>query len=277
MSGDRLGRMILALGGRLLLLAAVLLSLFPILWILGISLKTQLDAFALPPVWLFQPVWSNFAKAWSSSGFAEAFLNSVAVAGLANLIAFAIAVPAAYALNLRHVPGRRTLLAWLLLSYMLPEFLFVIPLYPAFQSTGLYDTVWGLALAYQIFTLPFTIWLLRSFFADIPFELSEAARLEGATTWQILLRIYVPIAAPGLAAAAILNTIKIWNELPIALGLTFEHARTVTLAVAGFRGYASIDWGAMSAAAVTVILPMLLFAIFAQRQIVSGLSLGSVT
>jgi ABC-type glycerol-3-phosphate transport system permease component len=159
---------------------------------------------------------------------------------------------------------------------MLPEFLFVIPLYGLFQATGLYDSVFGLALVYQTFTLPFTIWMMRAFFADVPFALYEAARLEGAKSWQILLRVYLPMAAPGIAATAILNTIRIWNELAIALGLTFDKAQTVTLAVAAYRGYASIDWGALSAAAITSILPMLIFAVLAQRQIVGGLSLGAV-
>jgi hypothetical protein len=104
----------------------------------------------------------------------------------------------------------------------------------------------------------------------------EAARLEGAKSWQILLRVYLPMAAPGIAATAILNTIRIWNELAIALGLTFDKAQTVTLAVAAYRGYASIDWGALSAAAITSMLPMLIFAVLAQRQIVGGLSLGAV-
>lgn len=255
---------------------AVAVSLFPIFWILTIALKTQVDAFAMPPVWFFTPVWENFAKAWFSTGFSGAFLNSLIVCAIGNVLALAAGIPAAYYLNNKHVPGRRTILIWLLISYMLPEFLFIVPIYVLFQSIGLYDTVIGLALIYQVFTLPFTIWLLRAFFADIPEALAEAARLEGASTLRIVWTIYVPIAAPGIAATVILNSIKMWNELTIALALTFEKAQTVTLAVAGFRGYASIDWGAMSAASIIIILPMALFAILAQRRIVQGLSLGAV-
>jgi len=255
---------------------AVVVSLFPIFWILTIALKTQVDAFAMPPVWCFSPVWENFGKAWSSTGFSGAFFNSLIVCAIGNVLALAAGIPAAYYLNRKHVPGRRTILIWLLISYMLPEFLFIVPMYVLFQSIGLYDTVIGLALIYQVFTLPFTIWLLRAFFADIPEALAEAARLEGASTFRIVWTIYVPIAAPGIAATVILNSIKMWNELTIALALTFEKAQTVTLAVAGFRGYASIDWGAMSAASIIIILPMALFAILAQRRIVQGLSLGAV-
>lgn len=257
-------------------LVAVIISLFPIYWILTIALKTKVDAFAMPPVWLFSPVWENFQKAWSSTGFSSAFYNSLIVCAVGNVIALLAGIPAAYYLNKRHAPGRRTVLVWLLISYMLPEFLFIIPMYVLFQNVGLYDTLIGLALIYQIFTLPFTIWLLRAFFADVPEALAEAARLEGAATWQIIWKIYVPIAAPGIAAVAILNSIKMWNELTIALALTFEKAQTVTLAVAGFRGYASIDWGSMSAASIIIIMPMALFAVLAQRRIVDGLSLGAV-
>lgn len=257
-------------------LLAVTISLFPIFWILTIALKSRMDAFAMPPVWFFSPVWENFGRAWSAQGFSDAFFNSLIVCILGNILALAAGIPAAYYLNKRNVPGRRTILIWLLISYMLPEFLFIVPMYVFFQNIGLYDTVIGLALIYQVFTLPFTIWLLRAFFADVPEALAEAARLEGAGTLRIVWTIYVPIAAPGIAATAILNSIKMWNELTIALALTFEKAQTVTLAVAGFRGYASIDWGAMSAASIITILPMALFAILAQRRIVQGLSLGAV-
>ncbi|MDO9417929.1 carbohydrate ABC transporter permease [Pararhizobium sp.] len=260
----------------LVALIAVTISLFPIYWILTIALKTRIDAFAMPPVWFFTPIWENFGKAWSSTGFSSGFFNSLIVCIIGNVIALAAGIPAAYFLNRRNAPGRRTILVWLLISYMLPEFLFIVPMYVFFQWIGLYDTVFGLALIYQIFTLPFTIWLLRAFFADIPAALAEAASLEGATVWQTIWKIYVPIAAPGIAATVILNSIKMWNELTIALALTFRDAQTVTLAVAGFRGYASIDWGAMSAASIIIILPMALFAILAQRRIVQGLSLGAV-
>jgi ABC-type glycerol-3-phosphate transport system permease component len=257
-------------------LVAVTVSLFPIFWILTIALKNRMDAFAMPPVWFFSPVWENFGRAWSAQGFSDAFINSLVVCILGNILALAAGIPAAYYLNRRHVPGRKTILIWLLISYMLPEFLFIVPMYVLFQNSGLYDTVIGLALIYQVFTLPFTIWLLRAFFADVPEALAEAARLEGAGTLRIVWTIYVPIAAPGIAATVILNSIKMWNELTIALALTFDKAQTVTLAVAGFRGYASIDWGAMSAASIITILPMALFAILAQRRIVQGLSLGAV-
>lgn len=260
----------------LLSLLALVATLFPIFWIFTISIKTQRDAFAMPPVWLFKPVWSNYIRIWQTAGFAKAFENSVIVTIVGVLLALAVGIPAAYALNRLSFRGKKALAIWLLIAYMFPEFLFIIPMYVLYQRLGLYDTQLGLALVYQVFVLPFAIWLLRSFFEDVPAELEDAARIDGCSRFQTLRQIYIPLTAPGIAATAILIAIWIWNELTIALALTFDAAKTVTVAVAGFRGYASIDWGGMTAASIVSIIPMLIFAAIAQRYIVEGLTLGAV-
>lgn len=255
---------------------AIILTLFPIFWIFTISIKTERDAFAMPPVWFFEPVWSNYARIWQTAGFGQAFFNSVVVTSAGVFLALLVGIPAAYALNRLAFRGKRTLMIWMLLAYMLPEFLFMIPMYVLYQRMGLYDTQIGLALVYQVFVLPFAIWLLRGFFNEVPSELEDAARIDGSSRLGTLYRIYLPLTAPGIAATAILSAIWIWNELTIALALTFDSAQTVTVAVAGFRGYASIDWGAMTAASIVAIAPMAIFAALAQRYIVKGLTLGAV-
>ena len=260
----------------ILSILALIATLFPILWIFSISIKTQRDAFAMPPVWIFKPVWSNYVKIWQTAGFAQAFQNSVIVTVIGVILALVVGIPAAYALNRLSFRGKRFLTLWLLIAYMFPEFLFIIPMYVLYQHLGLYDTQIGLALIYQVFVLPFAIWLLRGFFEDVPIELDDAARIDGCTRFQTLRLIYFPLTAPGISATAILTAIWIWNELTIALALTFDAAKTVTVAVAGFRGYASIDWGGMTAASIVSIIPMLIFAAFAQRYIVEGLTLGAV-
>jgi len=191
-------------------------------------------------------------------------------------LSLAIALPTAYALVRLRLRGKNLVGIWLILAYMLPEFLFVLPMFSLYQWTGLYDTHLGLALMYQVHVLPLSIWLLSSFFREINPAIDEAARIEGCSHWQILTRIYIPCTLPGLVATAILNAIWIWNELAIALGLTFSNAQTVTLGVTSFRGYASLDWGAMTAASIIAIIPMLLFAAVAQKHIVKGLTLGAV-
>ena len=145
-----------------------------------------------------------------------------------------------------------------------------------YQSIGLYDTQIGLALIYQVFAVPFAVWLIQAFFMEVPRDLGDAARVDGGSELQTLARIYLPLAAPGIAATAVLVGINMWNEVTIALSLTFDQSRTVTIAVAGFRGYAAIRWQEMAAAAVMAVVPMIAFAALAQRYLVKGLTFGAV-
>jgi ABC-type glycerol-3-phosphate transport system permease component len=257
-------------------LLAVLVTLFPIVWVISISLKSQRDAFALPPRLLFEPITTHYVNVWNRPGFADAFLNTVIVTALGVLIAIIIAIFAAYGMMRFRFVGQGLLATWLLLAYMLPEFLFIIPIYVLYQRIGLYDTHLGLALVYQVHSLPFAIWLIRSFFRDVPRELEDSARIDGCGYLGVLRNVYIPVSAPGIAATAILTAIWIWNELTIALALTFSEAQTVTVAVASFRGYASLNWGQLAAASTAAIIPMLLFAVLAQKHIVKGLTLGSI-
>ena len=260
----------------LIALAAILITLFPIMWILGISLKTQRDAFALPPKWIFEPIWDHYIALWEKPGFADAFLNTVYVTLLGVGLAIAVAIFASYGIHRFRFRGRKLFGIWLLLAYMLPEFLFVIPMYALYQRIGWYDTHIGLAFVYQVHSLPFAVWLIRSFFKEIPSELDDASRIDGCGHLGVLRHVYIPLAAPGIAATAILTAIWIWNELTIALSLSFSQAQTITVAVASFRGYASIAWGPMAAASIVAIAPMLIFAMIAQKYIVKGLTLGSL-
>lgn len=254
----------------------VLFSLFPVYWVFATSLKTKKDGLANPPLWIFDPTAAHYAKLWTHDTFKFTFLNSVAVTVMGVALSLAIALPAAYAIARIRFRGRQIVGVWLILAYLLPEFLFVLPMFSLYQLTGLYDTHIGLALMYQVHVLPLSIWLLTSFFREIDAAIDEAARMEGASNWQILTKIYIPCTLPGLIATSILNAIWIWNELAIALGLTFSKAQTITLGVTSFRGYAALDWGAMTAASIIAIVPMLLFAIVAQKHVVRGLTLGAV-
>jgi len=256
--------------------AMLLLSLFPVYWVLATSLKTRRDGLANPPLWLFEPTATNYLKLWTHDTFMTTFLNSVIVTALGILLSLTIAIPTAYALVRMAMRGKPLLGLWLVLAYVLPEFMFVLPMFSLYQWTGLYDSHVGLALMYQVHVLPLSIWLLTSFFREIHPAIDEAARIEGASDLQILIRIYIPCTLPGLVATAVLNAIWIWNELAIALGLTFSKAQTITLGVTSFRGYAALDWGAMTAASIIAIIPMLLFALVVQRHIVNGLTLGAV-
>ena len=260
----------------ILAIMAIIITIFPIYWVFTISIKKQVDAFAMPPKWIFEPVWSNYVKIWETAGFSEAFRNSLIIVLIGMALALVISIPSAYAMNRIRFKGKRLFSIWLLIAYMFPEFLFIIPMYILWQRIGLYDTHFGVAIVYQVVQVPFCIWLLQGFFKEIPKELEDAARIDGCTRLQTLFKIYMPLAAPGISACAILCGMWIWNEMPITLALTFSDAKTVTIAAAGFRGYGSIDWGSMSAASMVSIIPMMFFTAFAQKHIVQGLTLGSV-
>lgn len=259
-----------------LALGATFLSLFPLYWLFVISTKPPREAFKSPPDLIYVPDFSKYVQIWNTAGFADAFLNSTLVVLLGVLMTLVVATPAAYALVRFRARRHRYFRLWLLLAYTTPEFLFVIPMYVLYQQLGVYDTIIGLVVIYQVFAIPFAIWLVQAFLGEVPRELGDSARVDGASELQTLLRVYLPLAAPGLAATAILVGVNMWNEVTIALSLTFDQARTVQVAVAGFRGYAAIRWQEMAAAAVTAIVPMVIFAGIAQRYIVKGLTLGAV-
>jgi ABC-type glycerol-3-phosphate transport system permease component len=256
--------------------AAIVVTLFPLYWLFVISTKLPVQAFKTPPDLIYVPDFSKYLAIWGKGQFASAFLNSIIVVALGVTLTLLIAAPAAYAIVRFKVRAGRWLGLWLLLAYAIPEFLFVIPMYVLYQQIGLYDTQIGLALVYQVFAVPFAVWLLQSFFGEVPRDLGDSARVDGCSELQSLLRIYLPLAAPGLAATGILVGINMWNEVTIALSLTFDHATTVTIAVAGYRGYAALKWQEMAAAAMTAVVPMLFLAVVAQRYLVKGLTFGAV-
>jgi ABC-type glycerol-3-phosphate transport system permease component len=257
-------------------IAATIVTLFPLYWLFVISTKPPREAFKSPPDLIYVPDFSKYVEVWGTAGFARAFLTSVIVIVLGVTLALLVATPAAYALVRFRIRAGRLVKVWLLLAYAIPEFLFVIPMYVLYQSIGLYDTQIGLALIYQVFAVPFAVWLIQSFFMEVPPDLGDAARVDGCSESQSLLRIYLPLAAPGLAATAVLVGINMWNEVTIALSLTFDQSKTVPIAVAGFRGYAAIRWQEMAAAAVMAVVPMIAFAALAQRYLVKGLTFGAV-
>ena len=257
-------------------IVAIGLTLFPLYWLFMISTKRPVDAFKSPPDLIYVPDFSKYAEIWQQGDFASAFLNSVIVVGMGVVLALVVAAPAAYAIVRFKVRAGRWLGLWLLLAYALPEFLFAIPMYVLYQQIGLFDTKIGLALIYQVFAVPFAVWLIQAFLSEVPRDLGDAARVDGCTELQSLVRVYLPLAAPGIAATGILVGIVMWNEVTIALSLTFDQSRTVTIAVAGYRGYAAMRWQEMAAASVTAIIPMLFFALVAQRYLVKGLTFGAV-
>lgn len=255
---------------------AIIFTTLPIIWIFFISIKSKKDSFTRPPKFSFEPIIDNYVKTINNEFFRETFFNSLLITAFGITLSIVIAIFAAYALKRYQIRFKKTFMHWLLLAYMLPEFLFVLPMYSIYQTMGLYDTHFGLALMYQVHALPFSIWMLRSFFEEIPKEIDDAALIDGCSPLQMIYKIYIPLILPGIVATAILNGIWMWNELAIAIGLTFIEAHPITLGVAQFRGYASKDWGGMTASSILALIPMVFFVIIAQKHIVKGLTLGSL-
>ena len=255
---------------------AIAVTILPITWLFLLSIKTKGETFTKPPKWLFDPTIQNYINLWDNDLFKDTFVNSFFITLISITLSIIIAIFAAYALKRYQIRFKTAFMQWLLLAYMLPEFLFVLPMFAIYQSIGIYDTYIGMALIYQVHVLPFSIWMLRSFLEEIPKEIDDAAYLDGCNPFQAIYKIYLPLIIPGIVATAILNGIWVWNELAIALGLTFFDAQPITVGVASFRGYASINWGGMTGSAIVSMIPMILFVTFAQKHIVKGLTLGSV-
>jgi ABC-type glycerol-3-phosphate transport system permease component len=250
--------------------------LAPLIWAILTSLKTQLDAQSIPPVWKFQPVWRNYLDAWQSRDFAMSFFNTTYVGLLSIAISLILGIPAGYALARFRMRANGAVEVGLLVVRMLPEMLFIIPLYALYRQFSLYDTPLGLVLAFQIFNLPYTIWLLRQFISEVPLEIEEAARIDGCSTNQILWRVILPLIAPGVVATSILAFIVVWTNLLIPLALTYTGSPLVATTIANFRGYGGFNWPVMAAASIIAIFPQFIFFLFAQKYIIRGLTLGAV-
>ncbi len=251
---------------------AIVVTLFPLYWIFCIATQDPVKSFGTP-TFLFVPDFSAFAVVWSDQGFAQAALMSAATVALTLALTLAVTVPAAYILTRRRIRARTGLLGWLFVAYLFPDFLVAIPLYSVLQSIGLYDSAPGLAIAYQSATIPLAMWLLLAFFQTIPIELSEAATLDGCTSWMTLRHVYFPLVVPGIATTSIILAVNVWNEVTIALALTSSNP-TIPILASSYKGYAAVHWDQLGAASLLSALPVLVFAVFAQRYIVRGLTAG---
>jgi ABC-type glycerol-3-phosphate transport system permease component len=258
-------------------LAAIsIVFLAPVLWMALTALKTQREALALPPVWIFEPQWSNFVRAWESNDFGRSFLVTTSISVFSVALTMLLSVPAGYVLARYRRGWLSAFEVGMMVIRMLPEILFMLPLYWIFQATGLFDTQLGIILAFQIFNMPYSAWLIRQFVTEVPVELDEAALLDGASLWQVLLFVIVPTIRPGIVAAAVLSFIGVWTNLLLPLALTYSDTPMVATTIANFKGYGSFDWPLMAAAAIISLLPQFVFFLFAQKYIIKGLTLGAV-
>jgi multiple sugar transport system permease protein len=253
-------------------------ALVPFVWIISLSLKHPADL----TDGRFIPrsvTWDNYSNIFDQSVFTSALRNSIGIAAISTLIAVLLATTTAYAIARLDFPGKRFVLGAALAIAIFPQISIVSPLFDIWRRIGLYDTWPGLIIPYLTFTLPLSIWLLSAYFRQIPWELEQAAEVDGATPFQAFRRVIVPLAAPGMFTAAILAFIFAWNDFLFAISLTStDRARTVPAAIAFFQGNSQFQQptGQIAAAAVVITVPVVVAVLIFQRRIVSGLTSGAV-
>jgi multiple sugar transport system permease protein len=259
-------------------LVTILLVLIPVAWIFSLSFKDPssiTDPTFFPTKW----TWANYSGIFNSSEFTRPLLNSIGIGLIATFISVALASLAAYAVARLAFPGKRALIGLSLLIAMFPLISLATPLFNIERTLGIFNTWIGLIIPYIAFGLPLGIYTLSAFFREIPWELEKAAKMDGATPFQAFLRVIAPLAAPGMVTTAILVFLFCWNEFLLAITLTSTiAARTAPAALAFFTGSSqfAVPTGSITAAAVVITIPIIIFVLFFQRRIVAGLTSGAV-
>jgi len=266
---------------RLVLWSALVATMFPLFWVFLTSFKRPEISQALPPVWNFTPTLQNYrdvmtGNTYTSQVFGVLIVHSFIVTLASTLVGLAAAVPAAYALARIRFAGKRAAANWILSTIMFPPIVSVIPVFIIASRLGLIDTWPVLVIPYAAFGLPMMIWMLRSSIKQIPFEIEEAAMMDGASQIAILHHIVLPLLTPGLVSAALLAGMMAWNEFLFALTLTRSAVKTAPVGISEFTNMYGTQWGTLTAAATVTVAPVLVITLLLRRRVVEGLTFGAV-
>jgi sorbitol/mannitol transport system permease protein len=253
-----------------------LVIFFPIFWMFLTSFKTEVEAVSTPPSLFFDGTLENYGAVQDRANYLKFAINSVVISFGATLLALAFSVPAAYAMAF--FPGRWTkdTLLWMLSTKMLPPVGVLVPIYLIFRDLGLIDSKLGLSIVYALMNLPIVVWMLYTFFKEVPKDILEAGRMDGAKPKQELLHLLMPLSLPGIASTALLSIILCWNEAFWSLNLTTSDAAPLTAFIASFSAPEGLFWAKLSAASSMAIAPILVFGWMSQKQLVQGLTFGAV-
>jgi len=250
---------------------------FPVLWALLTSFKTERDVLAYPPVLLFTPTLNNYREVlFGSASILPNLWSSLVVTCSATVLTMAFAIPAAYALARLRYPFKRASGFYVLVTQMLPPVGLVIPYYLALQRLGALDTYSGMVTIYLTFSLPFAIWLMVSYFEDVPYEMEEAALLDHAGRWGALWHVVLPQVQGGIAVTTVFVFLNAWNEFMFAVVLGGNNVRPVTVAMFNFISVEQTQWAKVAAGAMVAMAPVILLGLVAQKHIVKGLTVGAV-
>ncbi len=254
-----------------------ILIFFPILWTFLTSFKSEADAIASPPQFLFFH-WTteNYSEVQSRSDYLTHFMNSVVISFGSTLIGLIIAIPAAWAMAFAPTKRTKDVLMWMLSTKMMPPVGALIPIYLMFRNSGLLDTRTGLVIVLTLINLPIIVWMLYTYFKEIPGEILEAARMDGASLVKEIVYVLTPMAVPGIASTLLLNIILAWNEAFWTLNLTASKAAPLTAFIASYSSPEGLFYAKLSAASTMAIAPILILGWFSQKQLVRGLTFGAV-
>jgi len=253
-----------------------LVLFFPIFWMVLTSFKTEIDAFATPPQFFFTPTLENYLTIQARSDYFHFALNSVVISFGATLLSLLLALPAAYSMAFHETKNTQRLLLWMLSTKMLPAVGVLVPIYLLAKQFELLDSRLLLIAVYTLINLPIVVWMVYTYFKDIPKDILEAARLDGATTYQEIVRVLLPIAKGGIASTMLLSLILCWNEAFWSLNLTSSNAAPLTALIASYSSPQGLFWAKLSAVSTLACAPILIFGWISQKQLVRGLSFGAV-
>ena len=253
-----------------------LLIFFPILFMLVTSFKTELQAIAVPSIWIFTPTLDNFTHVQERSDYLLYAKNSLITSVVSTIVGLLIAAPAAY--SMAYFPGKRTkdILMWMLSTKMMPAVGALVPVYVMAQTTGMLDSLPALIIVFTLSNLPIMVWMLYSAFKEVPNDILEAVRLDGATVWDEFRHAILPLTVGGIASTGLLCLVLAWNEAFWSLNLTSAHAGTLAALIAQYSSPEGLFWAKLSAASLLAIAPIIVFGWFSQKQLVQGLTFGAV-
>ena len=253
-----------------------LLLFFPLGWLVLTAFKTELQAIAVPPLFVFEPTVANFAEVQQRSDYLLYAQNSLITSVASTLLGLAIAAPAAYSMAFFRTRRTRDILMWMLSTKMMPAVGALVPVYVMAQTAGLLDTRTALVVVFTLSNLPIMVWMLYSGFKEIPPDILEAARMDGATLWQEFRNVLLPLAMGGIAATGLLCLVLAWNEAFWSLNLSSAKAGTLAALIASYSSPEGLFWAKLSAASLMAIAPIVVFGWFSQKQLVQGLTFGAV-
>jgi sorbitol/mannitol transport system permease protein len=253
-----------------------ILMFFPIFWVALTAFKTELQAIAVPAQFFFTPTLENFAEVQARSNYLLYAMNSIITSVGSTILGILIAAPAAYSMAFAPTRRSKDILMWMLSTKMLPAVGVLVPIYVLYQQFGMLDTRWGLTIIFTLSNLPIMVWMLYSYFKEIPREILEASRMDGATIFKEFRYVVLPLGMGGIASTALLCLVLSWNESFWSLNLGSAHAGTLATLIASYSSPEGLFWSKLSAASLMAIAPIIVFGWFCQKQLVQGLTFGAV-